>query len=377
MVNIFLKKYPALKNRIYVRFTASQFLSLSGGFIQNVALSALITEQNGGRAPLGIFLCLCYLPVFILSYPASKLITKIPVKPILLVTEGCLFTMSAFLFFFKDMTFTGFLVFGAVWGTVRAFQTPAAASVTKLICRKEELSSGVALLSLAQSLARAAGPILSGVLYTALGYRAAFAANALSYVPSFILLCTLKIPKPKAFSQSRKAKINLSISLVLLVFIISFCGTAYNLVFTGVSEKLGLSRIWFSVFMACIGVGAALGAYMLTRKKQLLFAGAGIPLSLALLVFANGYVYVLLIAVLYGICDYLFFTSALFKINADNESSSLPRAMGIYTAITTGALPAGFLLLGYILSAFGIDITLWFCAAVTAAGYLLFFGKIR
>lgn len=376
MVNIFLKKYPAFKNRVYVRFTASQFLSLSGGFIQNVALSSLISEQNGGRFSLGLFLCLCYLPVFILSYPASKLIIKIPVKPILLITEACLFAMSAFLLFFKDMPFWGFLIFGAVWGTVRAFQTPAAASVAKLVCNEDELDSGVAALSLAQSLARAAGPILSGVLYSALGYGAAFAANAVSYIPSFILLCTLKIPRPKVQKENKKAKINLSIFLILTVFIISFCGTAYNLVFTGVSEKLALSRIWFSVFMAFIGIGAAIGAYILSGKKQLLFACTGIPFCLAMLVFAKGYITVSLIAVLYGIFDYLFFTSALRKINADNDSASLARAMGVYTAVTTGALPLGFLILGWILSAFGIDTTLWFCAAVTAAGCLLIFSKI-
>lgn len=39
---------------------------------------------------------------------------------------------------------------------------------------------------------RAIGPIISGVLYVSFSYRAAFAANALSYIPSIFLLLRIK-----------------------------------------------------------------------------------------------------------------------------------------------------------------------------------------
>jgi hypothetical protein len=39
---------------MFLRFAAAQYLSLSGGFIQNVALSGIVAEF--GRWQLGVFL---------------------------------------------------------------------------------------------------------------------------------------------------------------------------------------------------------------------------------------------------------------------------------------------------------------------------------
>lgn len=374
MVNIFLKKYPAFKNGVYSRFVLSQVLSLTGGFIQNVALSALIAEIGGQKQALGIFLCISYLPVFLLSYPASRLVTKLPVKAILIVTEAMLFLLSGYLAFRQFSSVFGIYLFGGVWGTVRAFQTPAAASVTKLVCTDSELQSGVAGYSLCQSLSRAAGPLIAGALYTRFSYFAAFLVNTLSYIPSFILLLTLKI---KPMQKAKKQKPKIIIPLFSLVAVISLCGTAYNLVFTGVSQKLSLSKTAFAIFMACVGVGTVIGALILGNKKQVLIAGAGIPVMLLLLSVAKSGVFVGGVAVMYGVCDYLFFTSALRRINADNDKNQLPAAMGVYTALTTGALPLGYLLLTYIVTGFGINAALYVCAFVISIGYLVFFAKSR
>lgn len=134
MDNFFIKKYPAVKNKSFVRLLTSQLLSQSGGYIQNVALSALITEMTGSRMSLGIFLCVSYAPVFLFSYFAGRLTRKIPAKHMLIATEILLLAMSSALIFLSEMPFWGFLVFGALWGTVRAFQTPAATSMPKLMC---------------------------------------------------------------------------------------------------------------------------------------------------------------------------------------------------------------------------------------------------
>lgn len=206
MDNFFVKKYPAVENKSFVRLLSSQLLSQSGGYIQNVALSALITEMTGSRMSLGIFLCVSYAPVFLFSYFAGKLTRRIPAKSMLIATEIMLLAMSSALIFLSGMPFWGFLVFGALWGTVRAFQTPAASSMPKIMCEENALPSGVAALSLAMSLSRAAGPIISGVLYTALSYRAAFIANAISYVPSLFLLWGIKVNAKKSGGKAKKGK---------------------------------------------------------------------------------------------------------------------------------------------------------------------------
>lgn len=378
MDNFFIQKYPSLKNKSYVRLLISQLLSQSGGYIQNVALSALITEMTGSRSSLGIFLCVSYAPVFLFSYFAGKLTKKIPAKSMLIVTEILLFLMSAALIFMSGMPFWGFLVFGAVWGTVRAFQTPAAGSMPKLLCEKTELSSGVAAYSLVLSLSRAIGPIISGVLYVSFSYRAAFAANALSYIPSIFLLFRIKTAsEANRIRQRGKAKMKLSVPLLLVVFAVSLVGTAYNIIFTGLSEKLGLSRIWFSVFMALIGAGAVFGAYIMSSRKKILWAALGISAAAGTLALSGRVWMICPVVVLYGLCDYLFFTSALTKIQEENDERSIAGAMGVYTIVTTGALPLGFLALGFLTQALSISAVLGIVAAFIAGMYLIFYRKIR
>lgn len=377
MDNFFVKKYPAVENKSFVRLLSSQLLSQSGGYIQNVALSALITEMTGSRMSLGVFLCVSYAPVFLFSYFAGRLTNRIPAKSMLITTEIMLLAMSSALIFLRDMPFWGFLVFGALWGTVRAFQTPAASSMPKLMCEENALPSGVAALSLAMSLSRAAGPIISGVLYTALSYRAAFIANALSYIPSLFLLWGIKINTQKACCKVKKGKMNLSIPLLAVVFTVSLVGTAYNLIFTGISEKLELSRIWFSVFMALIGVGAVIGAYIMSGNKRFIWAALGIAVSAGILSFSGSVYIICPVVLIYGLSDYLFFTSALTKIQEENDENSIAGAMGIYTIVTTGALPLGFLALGYLTQALPISSVLCIIAACVAGMYLVFSRKIR
>ena len=116
---------------------------------------------------------------------------------------------------------------------------------------------------------------------------------------------------------------------------------------------------------------------ILKKDKLFLYASLGISVSAALLSFLKTPVIICFVIVFYGLCDYLFFTSAMTYIQSENDASSVSRAMGAYTAVTTGALPLGFLGLGLLSDNFGITSVLVLSAVSIAFVYILFFGKIR
>ncbi len=368
-----MNNFFALKNKNFRMFVISQFASLTGGYIQNVTLSALITSSTQSSIKLGWFLAISYLPVFLLSYFTSKLCLKISVVKILRITEIILLGMSVIPVLFK-LNYFMLLVFGGLWGVVRAFQTPAASSMPKLICDSDILKSAVATNNLSMSFARATGPIIAGILYTAFDFKAAFIANAISFIPSLILLFKIKSKNANIKTQNH-GRIRISIPLLLLVFAVSLVGTSYNIIFTGISKNLSLARIWFSVFMASVGAGAVIGSFIF--KKPILLSALGISLMAFVLGVTDTLWIICPAVVLYGLCDYLFFTSALTKIQTDNNKETVPQAMGIYTAVTTGALPLGYLLTSFVSQNFGISVLLFTISAVTVIAYLLFFGKIR
>jgi len=364
-----------IKNDNFTKLLYSQFLSLCGGYIQNVALSAMITQKDDKYLKLGLFLFVSYLPVFLLSYFTGKLTNRISPIKILIVTEFLLLSMSVILFIFWNMSYYMLLVFGGLWGVVRAVQTPAANSMPKLLCEENNLQKNVKKLSLALSVSRAVGPIVSGVLYSAFNYRASFFANILSYIPSLILLFKIKFDfKPM---RTKKSRININKPLIVLVFVLSLFGTAYNIIFSGIVKTLELSRFWFSVFMALVGTGAAFGAWIMTKRKSMLYAFFGVSISALLLALFKNLFVICPVIVAYGIFDYLFFTSAMSKIQSENDRQSVTSAMGVYTAATTGALPVGFLLLSFLSDKFGALSVPFTIAGATAIFGWAFFAKMR
>lgn len=375
----FYRKFPVLKNVGMRKLILSRFLSQAGGYIQNVALSALITEKTQSGYALGIFLCVSYAPVFLLSYFFGRLVKPERTRQVLVVCESVLFGMSVLLCFAADMPFRGFLAFGAVWGTVRALQAPIDSSMPKLLCDTGSLTQGVAALNLAISLSRAVGPTVSGAVYTAFSYRAAFAVNAASYIPSLLLLCGIKQgPSRKTDKKpSESVKSRLCLPLLALVFAVSFAGTPYNVIFTGLSQRLSLGRLWFSVFMALIGVGAVLGACLMRSGKSSAVTALGISAGAAVLGLSSRLWVICIAITAYGLCDYLFFTFALTEINSQNSEKTVSRAMGVYTAVTSGALPLGSLCLGYAVQKLSVSPVLIFISVWIAAAYAVFSGKFR
>ena len=372
MSNFLFKKYPALENKDFRKFLLSQLLSLTGGYIQNVTLSAYITESSEKITKLGWFLFVSYLPVFLLSYFTGKLCNRVRPILILRITEIILLCMTAYLVVFGIPEYRWLLVFGGVWGIVRAFQTPASSSMPKLLCDNDTLKSGVATLNFVTAFSRATGPVIAGVLYTAFDYKASVIANCVSFLPSILLLFKIKA---QSVDKKEKGRVTVNIPMLMLVFVISLSGTGYNIIFTGLTQKLSLSPVWFSIFMSLVGLGAFFG--VLIFKKSIFYVSLILSGCALLLSVLKVPVAVCLVIVIYGACDYLFFTSALTKIQSDNTRFSLPRAMGIYTCVTTGALPLGYLIQSFISQQLGIGILLISSGFAISVCYLLIFRKMR
>ena len=113
------------------------------------------------------------------------------------------------------------------------------------------------------------------------------------------------------------------------------------------------------------------------RKKKFIWAALGIAGAAGVLAVSGSVFVICPVVLVYGLSDYLFFTSALTKIQEENDENSIAGAMGVYTIVTTGALPLGFLALGYLTQALPISSVLCIIAVCVAGTYLVFSRKIR
>lgn len=338
---------------------AAQACSQTGGYIQTLVLSWLAAELGSGAYSLAAYMIACYLPVAVLSYPLGRFLDRRPQKPWLLASELVLAALSLLLWLaavFEFFSFPFLLGFGAVWGMVRALQTPIYQSLPRKL--SENLSQGTALLTVVTYAARGLGPILGGFLYAKWGMAIPFFVNFCTFLPSVGLLCFLKIPPTERAEKPQFKKV---LPPLLRVFLVGFFGVQYNVTFVALIKEAGKGSASYGIALGLLGGGALLGFWLKARwKKQLppygAVAGMGL-LNIALALLSGLWLRGLCI-LLYGMLDFWFFSQSMYRLSKQAKPQQLTAVMGLYTVATIGALPLGALFWSFAAKVAGLQVAL-------------------
>ncbi len=337
----------------------AQAFSLTGGYIQTLALSWVAADAGGGLFSLSAYMIACYLPVAVLSYPFGRWLDRRAQKGWLLASEGALAGLSLLLWQIAlrgRLTFPFLLVFGGIWGGVRAFQTPIYQSLPRKL--DKNLSKGTALLTVITYTARGLGPILGGLLFAKWGAVAPFLVNFCSFIPSLALLCFLKIPRSEG---SQKPRLRPYLPQLAEIFLVSFLGVNYNVTFVSLVKKAGLGSASYGIALGLLGAGALLGFFIKMKIKKtiptpIFVAGMGLlNIALALLphIWWQG-----VCILLYGVLDFGFFSASVYALSRRAEKQEITAVMGLYTVVTVGAMPIGALFWSFVSKAVGLKAAL-------------------
>ncbi|MBQ6823923.1 MAG: MFS transporter [Clostridia bacterium] len=342
----------------------AQACSLTGGYVQTAVLSWVAADLGGGLYSLSAYLLACYLPVAVLSYPFGRWLDQRPQKGWLLLSETVLAVLSFVLWRrAENLTFPFLLGFGALWGVVRAFQTPIYQSLPRRLT--EKLSKGTALLTAVTYAARGVGPILGGLLYQKWGAGPPFLLNFISFIPSVIFLAFLRLPEPQKSTKIRLRKWLLPLGKI---FLVSFFAVNYNVTFVALVKEAGMGSGSYGFALGLLGAGALMGFALKKHLPQkFLVAGMGL-LNLALAFFSGLWLRGLCI-LLYGILDFGFFSTALYRLSKAAQKEEITSVMGLYTVVTVGAMPLGALFWSAVSKAWGLQTAL----AVIGGGLILLF----
>lgn len=336
---------------------AAQGCSLTGGYIQTLALSWIAAKQSGS-VPLAWYLIACYLPVAVLSYPLGRFLDGKPLKRWLLCSELTLAGLSLLLWLAavrEWISFPFLLVFGGVWGCVRALQTPIYQSLPRRLAK--DLQKGTALLTCITYAARGLGPVLGGILYAKGGAPAPFFTNFCTFIPSVALLCFLKIPKQE---RGKKPQLKQWLLLLLRIFAVGFFGVQYNVTFVSLIKEAGKGSAAYGIALGLLGVGALMGFWLKTCAKKELpppYVIGGMGALNLLLLLRWGMVWQGLCIIAYGMLDFWFFAQSSYRLSRAAKEQELTAVMGLYTIATVGALPLGALLWSWVSKSVGLSAT--------------------
>ena len=199
------RKFPApragrlgpLAERNFRVFYLGYATSLLGSAMSPIAINFALLDHGVTAAGLGIVLAAGVVPQVLLMIGAGVIADRLGRRSVMLTADvgrmAVMATVAALLFTATPAVWV-YAVLAALRGTGDALFTPALGGLRAEISAPERLPDANALLEVAESAAKVAGPALAGVLIVAISSSAVVAVDAATYGVSVIALALLHVP---------------------------------------------------------------------------------------------------------------------------------------------------------------------------------------
>ncbi len=374
--------FSALGSRNYRLFFSGQAVSLTGFWIQRVAMGWLIYRLTDSPFLLGAVDFASQIPLLFLSTVAGVMMERWDLRRLMIICQTLCMVHAGFL---ATLTLTGVVQYwhvlslGVLLGIVNAFELPARQTfVVQLVDRPEDLSNAVALNSSLFNVARLIGPSVAGFCIAAFGEGICFGLNSAFYLATLLALMAMRLkphsvePSKEGFFEGLSSGIGyvrrfLPIRDVLLsLALLSFAGLPYLVLLPVFAKEIlhggpGL----LGLLTGASGLGALVGSIRLAARKTpvglmkvmaLSMCGFGVALSCFALSDWASLSVILIVAV--GFCMVSILVAGNTVVQTLVEEDKRSRVMALYVVALTGTAPIGSLLSGAVASLIGAQIAL-------------------
>jgi len=185
----------------YRRYVLGNAVSLTGTWVQRLAIGWLTWELTGSGAWLGIIAFADLAPAMLVGPLGGALADRGNRLGLLRLGQSLLMLQALML---CGLTATGIidrwslLVVVLLGGAVIGINQPARLALVSSLVSRQNLSTAIAINSVVFNLARFLGPAIAGALIVAGGTAVAFAANAVSFLAFLMALHSLRVVLPES-----------------------------------------------------------------------------------------------------------------------------------------------------------------------------------
>ena len=189
----------------------ADFVSNLGFFAQGVGAGWLMTSLTTNAAIVSLVQTASSLPLFLFAIPAGVLADVVDRRRLIRVTNVMLAALVGILAFLTaEHVVTPAVLLSATFviALVDAIQEPAWGALIPEIVPDRDLPDAIALNGIEFNLSRVVGPPVAGLVVGIAGPAAAFTLNALSFVPTVVVMRPQARPiwpKPAALRDGIKA----------------------------------------------------------------------------------------------------------------------------------------------------------------------------
>jgi MFS family permease len=273
-----------LRVALFRRIWLASLLSNLGLLIQGVGAAWAMTEMTKSADMVALVQTALMIPIMLIAMPAGAIADMYDRRKVALLSlaislsGSIMLTALAYfnlvspniLLLFCFITGCGMALFGPAWQSSVAEQVPA-----------ETLPSAIALNGISYNIARSFGPAIGGIIVAAAGAVAAFAVNALTYIPLLVVMYLWKrVQQPSRLPPENLGRAIVSgvryilhspsIRIVLTRAIVTgICGGSISALMPLIArDLLGGSAQMYGVMLGAFGIGAVLGALNIAELRK-------------------------------------------------------------------------------------------------------------
>src|SRR5438093_5716374 len=187
--------WTPLQTALFRNLWIASIVSNVGTWMQDVGAGWLMTSLSSSPSMVALVEAADSIPLMLLALPAGALADIVDRRRLLIAIQVYLLVVAGVLGILTLLDLTSaWVLLGFVFalGVGSAMMMPAWSAIVPDLVRTDELSSAVALNSVAINASRAIGPSIAGVLVAAVGPWLVFILNALLYVGILVVLVRLQ-----------------------------------------------------------------------------------------------------------------------------------------------------------------------------------------
>ncbi len=365
------KTFRALSVRNFRLYFVGQVVSVSGTWMQTVALGLLILSDqlHGNGFDVGAATALQYVPMLVLGTLGGVVADRVDKRRLLVVTQagaGLLALALGLLTALHAVEMWEVFFLATLLGVANLFTNPTRQAFVSEMVGRELLPNAVSLNSVVMNSARVVGPAIGGVLIYTTGFAACFFVNAGSYVAVIVALLLMRTADLHRAERVVRGKGQIREVLRYAwrtpglrdpLLAMAVVGTlAFN--FTTTLPLLAEYTFHggagtYSTFTAAMGAGAVMGGLLVAHRSRpstallcLIGLAFGVMIALAGLLPTEPLTVVALAAM--GVCSISFIATANATVQLTAEPSMRGRVMSLYAIAFLGNTPIGAPLMGWI-----------------------------
>jgi MFS family permease len=281
-----------LRHPVFRRIWLASLLSNLGLLIQGVGAAWAMTQMTSSADKVALVQTALMLPVMLISMPAGAIADMHDRRIVALISLSislCGATALAVLFWLGLVTPEILLALCFVVGSGMALFGPAWQSSVSEQVPPETLPSAVALNGISYNIARSFGPAIGGIIVASVGAVAAFAANAVLYLPLFaVLFLWRRTTEPSRLPRERlnraivsgiryianSPSIRIVLARTLVTGVIG--GSVSALMPLVARDLLHGGAQTYGIMLGAFGVGAVIGALNIAELRKRMTSEAAV-----------------------------------------------------------------------------------------------------